>query len=129
MLGSAANLPNFRSFMRLMDSESGFPGTRVGISEADSEREGSPSSAKAAMIAALAASEAAASPALTISHIRRMSRVERLAFSTDTPLNSEVAVRTTSAPMSFMNANITATGMTVTASPSPSRVVFMEAFI
>ena len=52
-----------------------------------------------------------------------------MAFSTDTPLNSEVAVRTTSAPMSFMNANITATGMTVTASPSPSRVVFMEAFI
>ena len=115
--------------MRFMDSESGLPGTRVGMSDADSESDGSPSSAKAARIAALAASEAFVSPVLTISHMRRMSSVARLAFSTDAPLNSEVAARTTSAPMSFMNANITATGMTVTASPSPSRVVFMEAFI
>ena len=112
-----------------MDSESGSPGTRVGMSEAASEREGSPSSENAARIAERAASEAAASPILTISHMRRMSTVARLAFSTEAPLNSEVAARTTSAPMSFMNANITATGMTVTASPSPRRVVFMEAFI
>ena len=127
--GSTGYFPNLRSRIWRIESESGFPRMRVGILDGDSESDGVPSFSKADIIEALAASEAFVSFILTISHIWRMSIVVRLAFSTDIPLNSEVAVRTMSAPMSFIKANIPATGITVTASPIPKRVVFIEAFI
>ena len=127
--GSTVSAPNFSSRSLRRCSVSGADWLLIVRSATRLSSDASPSSSRADITAARARAMRFSSESCMTSHIWRISTVACRALCMADFLNSSPAMCAMSAPITLMKAIMAATGMTVTATPSPKSDALIDALI